>query len=105
MRTNTVLIRLVFIGILIGAGFVLDPLGAKYAAQPADAPFGLPTHLLSALLAFVIAVAIILFDIRIQKASFKTLIGAGVGSIMAILRRLRIGYLISYQEAGAVSPS
>jgi uncharacterized protein YacL len=105
MRTNTVLIRLVFIGILIGAGFVLDPIGAKYAAQPSNTPFGLPTHVLSALLAFVIAVAIILFEIRIQKASLKTLIGAGVGSIMGIVGGVLIGFLISYQEPGAVNPS
>ncbi|PYS81822.1 MAG: PIN domain nuclease [Acidobacteria bacterium] len=105
MRTNTVLIRLVFIGILIGAGFVLDPIGAKYAAQPANAPFGLPTHVLSALLALVIAVAIILFEIRIQRASLKTLIGAGVGSIMGIVGGVLIGFLISYQEPGAVNPS
>src|SRR5947209_4453525 len=105
MRTNTVLIRLVFIGILIGAGFVLDPIGAKYAAQPANAPFGLPTHVFSALLALVIAVAIILFEIRIQRASLKTLIGAGVGSIMGIVGGVLIGFLISYQEPGAVNPS
>src|SRR5919199_1226616 len=105
MRTNTVLIRLVFIGILIGAGFVLDPIGAKYAAHPAVTPFGLPTQVLSALLAFVIAVAIILFEIRIQRASLKTLIGAGVGSIMGIVGGVLIGFLISYQEAGAVNPS
>src|SRR5919198_1098346 len=105
MRTNTVLIRLVFIGILIGAGFVLDPIGAKYAAQPAAVPFGLPTHVLSALLAFVIAVAIILFEIRIQKASLKTLIGAGVGSIMGIVGGVLIGFLISYQEAASVPPN
>jgi uncharacterized protein YacL len=105
MRTNTVLIRLVFTGILIGAGFVLDPIGAKYAAHPAATPFGLPTHVLSALLALVIAVAIILFEIRIQKASLKTLIGAGVGSIMGIVGGVLIGFLISYQEAGAVNPS
>src|SRR5918912_2042909 len=105
MRTNTVLIRIVFIGILIGAGFVLDPLGAKYAGHPAAAPLGLPTHLLSALLALVIAVAIILFEIRIQQASLKTLIGAGVGSIMGIVGGVLIGFLISYQESGAVQPS
>src|ERR671938_198977 len=105
MRTNTVLIRIVFIGILIGAGFVLDPLGAKYAPHPRAAPLGLPTQVLSALLAFVIAVAIILFEIRIQRASLKTLIGAGVGSIMGIVGGVLIGFLISYQEAGAVNPS
>src|SRR5881275_1018740 len=105
MRTNTVLIRLVFIGILIGAGFVLDPIGAKYAAHPAAAPFGLPTQVLSALVALVIAVAIILFEVRIQRASLKTLIGAAIGSIMGIIGGVLIGFLISYQEAGAVNPS
>src|SRR5437764_2385821 len=102
MRTNTVLIRVIFIGILGGAGYVLDPIGANYAAQPAAAPFGLPTSLLSALLALVIAVAIILFEIRIQQASLKTLIGAAIGSIMGIVGGVLIGFLISYQESSAV---
>jgi uncharacterized protein YacL len=35
----------------------------------------------------------------------KTLIGAGVGSIMGIVGGVLIGFLISYQEAGAVNPS
>src|SRR5918912_664344 len=105
MRTNTVLIRIVFIGILIGAGFVLDPLGAKYAGHPAASPFGLPTHFASALLALLIAVVIILFEIRIQQASLKTLIGAGIGSMMGIVGGVLIGFLISYQESGAVQPS
>ena len=102
MRTNTVLIRVIFIGILGGAGYVLDPIGASYAAQPAAAPFGLPTGVLSALLALVIAVAIILFEIRIQQASLKTLIGAAIGSIMGIVGGVLIGFLISYQESSAV---
>lgn len=105
MRTNTVLIRIVFIGILCGAGYVLDPIGAKYAAQPASSPFGLPTHIISALIALMIAVAIILFEIRIQQASLKTLLGAAVGSITGIVGGVLIGFLISYQEAGAVNPS
>src|SRR2546423_1746248 len=103
MRTNTVLIRVIFIGILGGAGYVLDPIGASYAAQPAAAaPFGLPTGVLSALLALVIAVAIILFEIRIQQASLKTLIGAAIGSIIGIVGGVLIGFLISYQESSAV---
>src|SRR5436309_1235799 len=102
MRTNTVLIRVIFIGILGGAGYVLDPIGANYAAQPAAAPFGLPTSVLSAILALIIAVAIILFEVRIQQASLKTLIGAAIGSIMGIVGGVLIGFLISYQESSAV---
>ena len=132
MRTNTVLIRIVFIGILGAAGFILDPVGARYlehrdaqAAKaaadatrpPAEAPaqnapkpapeprpviFGLPTRFLSAILALLAAVVIILFEIRIQQASLKTLIGAAIGSMMGIIGGVLIGFLISYQESGPV---
>src|SRR5688572_28752534 len=103
MRTNTVLIRVVFIGILIGAGYLLDPIG--HAAPGRPSLLGIPTHCLSALLALVIASVIILFEVRIQQASLKTLIGAGIGSMMGIVGGVLIGFLISYQEAGAVHPS
>jgi uncharacterized protein YacL len=133
MRTNTVLIRIVFIGILCWAGYVLDPVGAKYLAEhPASSQAtaqnsagsqpepptanarpasltnatpdvgGIPTPLLSSLLALLIAVAIILFEIRIQQASLKTLIGAAVGSLTGIVGGVLIGFLISYQESSAV---
>jgi uncharacterized protein YacL len=103
MRTNTVLIRLVFIGILIGAAYLLDPIGHTWAGS--DAPLGLPTHALSALLALLLAAAIILFEIRIQQASLKTVIGAAIGSMLGIIGGVLIGFLVSYQEAGAVNPS
>jgi uncharacterized protein YacL len=102
MRTNTVLIRIVFIGILIGAGYLLDPIGH---ASPGRGLLGIPTHCLSAALALLIACVIILFEMRIQQASLKTLIGAGIGSMMGIVGGVLIGFLISYQEAGAVHPS
>ncbi|HEX8335409.1 MAG TPA: TRAM domain-containing protein [Pyrinomonadaceae bacterium] len=103
MRTNTVLIRLVFIGILIGAGYLLDPIG--HATPGRTHLFGIPIHCVSALLALFIAGVIILFEMRIQEASLKTLIGAGIGSMMGIVGGVLIGFLISYQEARAVDPS
>jgi len=103
MRTNTVLIRLVFIGILIGAGYLLDPIG--HAMPGRTALLAIPTHCVSALLALLIACVIIIFEMRIQQASLKTLIGAGIGSMMGIVGGVLIGFLISYQEAGAVHPS
>ena len=103
MRTNTVLIRAVFIGILIGAGYLLDPIG--HATPGRTHLLGIPTHCVSAALALVIAGVIILFEIRIQQASLKTLIGAGIGSMMGIVGGVLIGFLISYQEAGAVHPA
>ncbi|MGH9900742.1 MAG: PIN domain nuclease, partial [Pyrinomonadaceae bacterium] len=61
--------------------------------------------LISAGVALIIAVAIIFFEIRIQRASLKTLIGAAIGSILGILGAFLIGLLVSYQESAAVAPS
>jgi uncharacterized protein YacL len=85
MRIDVVLIRLVFTAILVAAGYVLHPL-------PGD-PW------LSAGMGAVIAIAIILFEMRIRRASLKTLIGAAVGSILGIVGAFLIGLLISYQGA------
>ncbi|MFN2416472.1 MAG: PIN/TRAM domain-containing protein [Pyrinomonadaceae bacterium] len=98
MRTNTVLIRIVFIGILIGAGYLLDPIG--HALPGRTHLLGVPVHCVSALLALVISGVIILFEMRIQQASLKTLIGAGIGSMMGIVGGVLIGFLISYQQTG-----
>ncbi|MDX6614793.1 MAG: hypothetical protein QOD75_3979 [Blastocatellia bacterium] len=85
MRFDVVLIRLVFTVILVGAGYVLHPV---------------PGHpLVSAAAAAFIALAIILFELRIRRASLKTLIGAAVGSIMGIVGAFLIGILISHQDA------
>ena len=51
-----------------------------------------------------IAVAIILFEMRIRRASLKTLIGAAVGSILGIVGAYLIGTLITSQESAAVPP-
>jgi uncharacterized protein YacL len=95
MRTNTALIRIVFTGILVGAGYVLHPVPGY---------FGLSTRLLSAIVAALIAGVIILFEIRIQRASLKTLIGAAIGSILGIVGAYLMGALISHQESLAVAP-
>src|SRR5437660_3727605 len=90
MRFDVILIRLVFTAILVGAGYVLHPI---------------PGHrLVSAGAASLIALAIILFELRIRRASLKTLIGAAVGSIMGIVGAFLIGSLISSQESMAVAP-
>jgi uncharacterized protein YacL len=80
MRTDVIIIRLVFTGILVGAGYVLHPV-------PGD-------PLLSAGVGLIVAGAIIFFEMRIRKASLKTLIGAAVGSIMGIVGASLIGHLI-----------
>ncbi len=90
MRTDIVIIRLIFSAILVAAGYVLRPF------------FG--HRLISAAIAGLIALAIIIFEMRVQRASLKTLIGAAVGSIMGIIGAYLIGTLISHQESPAVAP-
>jgi len=91
MRFDIVLIRLIFTGILVSAGYVLHPI---------------PGHsIFSAVVAGLIALAIIFFEMRIRRSSLKTLIGAAVGSILGIVGAYLIGSLISSQEAVAVPPS
>src|SRR5213082_3404205 len=88
MRFDVVLIRLVFTGILLAAGYVLHPIPGHRAFSTAAAG--------------LVAIAIIFFEMRIRRASLKTLIGAAVGSILGIIGAYLIGSLISYQESSAV---
>src|SRR5207248_1731799 len=80
MHTNVILIRLVFTAILVGAGYVLHPIQGN--------------RILSAVVGAVIAAAIIFFELRIRRASLKTLICAAVGSIMGIIGAYLTGTLI-----------
>ncbi|MEJ7709094.1 MAG: hypothetical protein WKF84_04370 [Pyrinomonadaceae bacterium] len=90
MYTDIIFIRVVFTAILVGAGYLLHPV---------------PNHrILSALIGALCALAIIFFEMRIRRASLKTLIGAAVGSIMGIVGAFLIGMLISHQEADAIPP-
>jgi uncharacterized protein YacL len=90
MRFDVIILRVVFAAFLVSAGYVLHPI---------------PGHrLVSAGAAAVIAVAIVLFEMRIRRASLKTLIGAAVGSILGIIGAYLIGTLIASQESTAVPP-
>ncbi|HEY5074106.1 MAG TPA: TRAM domain-containing protein [Pyrinomonadaceae bacterium] len=90
MRFDVIVLRVVFAAFLVGAGYVLHPI---------------PGHrLFSAGAAAIIAVAIVLFEVRIRRASLKTLIGAAVGSILGIVGAYLIGTLIASQESAAVPP-
>lgn len=90
MYTDIIFIRIVFTAILVGAGYLLHPVPGPRAY--------------SALIGALCAIAIIFFEMRIRRASLKTLIGAAVGSIMGIVGAYLIGMLISTQEADAVPP-
>ena len=89
MRADVVLIRLIFTAFLVAAGYFLKPVGEPW---------------FSAGLGGLIAVCIILFELRIRRATLKTLIGAAVGSILGIIGAFLIGLLISRQQSSAVPP-
>jgi uncharacterized protein YacL len=104
MRTNVILIRLVFTGILVASGYVLHPVPAHWLAATGLVPERMASGIISAVVAAMTAAAIIFFEIRIRRASLKTLIGAAVGSILGIVGAYLIGSLISRQESMAVAP-
>jgi len=85
MHADVVIIRLIFTAFLIVAGYVLKPVGGD--------PW------ISAGVGALVAICIILFELRIRKASLKTLIGAAVGSILGIVGAYLIGSLIMRQES------
>src|SRR5260370_30592441 len=90
MRFDVIILRLVFAAFLISAGYVLHPI---------------PGHrLVSTGAAGLIAVAIVLFEMRIRRASLKTLIGAAVGSILGVIGAYLIGSLIASPESAPVPP-
>jgi len=69
--------RLIFVAVCTGAGFHFQPFGFS--------------ALNGAIAGFAFSVAVILFELRLRKASLRRLIGAAVGSILGILG----AYLIS----------
>lgn len=85
MRLDVVLIRIIFTGVLVAAGAWLQP----FENRPWT----------SAGLGAVVAVSIVLFELRIRQATLKTLIGAAVGSILGIVGSFLIGWLIMHQQA------
>ncbi len=101
MRTDVILIRIIFVAVLVVAGAVLNPFNRLQSLPDLGLIHG--TNILSAVVAALIASAIIFFEVRVRKASLKTLIGAAVGSILGILGAFLIGTLISHQDIGAVS--
>src|SRR6266700_1330569 len=90
MRFDVILLRVVFATFLMTAGYVLHPIPGHRLFSTATAAF--------------IAIAIILFEMRIRRASLKTLIGAAAGSILGIVGAYLIGTLITSQESAAVPP-
>ena len=99
MKLDILTIRIAFVGLLAGIGFLLNPLAHTVRLDPIDEP---TRRFVSAAIGVLIAIAIIGFELRVRRASLKTLIGAAVGSILGIAGAFLIGVLISIQEVQAV---
>lgn len=98
MKIDNLIIRVGFVGVLALIGFLLNPLLNVKSVE-----FGESTsRIFSALIGAVIAGLIIAFEMRVRRATLKTLIGAAIGSILGIVGAFLIGILIILQETDAV---
>jgi uncharacterized protein YacL len=99
MKSDVLIIRIGFIILLALMGFLLNPLADT---QHLGEMGGSGRRIVSAILGAAIAACIVAFEMRVKKASLKTLIGAAVGSILGIIGAYLIGMLISSQETKAI---
>jgi uncharacterized protein YacL len=100
MKLDILIIRIAFLALLAAVGFLLNPLAHTQRFGPIDDP---TRRIISAILGALVAIAIIGFEIRVRKATLKTLIGAAIGSILGIAGAYLIGMLIGSLETAAVS--
>lgn len=103
MKVDVLILRIAFVGMLILLGYLLNPFERTQRFGLSSIPDDMARRYLSAGLGAAIALLIIAFEMRVRKASLKTLIGAAVGSIMGIIGAFLIGVLISIQKEAAVS--
>lgn len=98
MKIDNLIIRVGFVVVLALVGFLLNPLINVKSVE-----FGESTsRIFSALIGAIIAGLIIVFEMRVRRATLKTLIGAAIGSILGIVGAFLIGILIILQETSAV---
>ena len=104
MKVDVLILRVAFVGLLMLLGYLLNPferterfgLGGLAGSEESR-------RLLSTMLALAISLIIIGFEMRVRRASLKTLIGAAIGSILGIAGAFLIGVLVSIQKEQAVS--
>ena len=100
MRRDILTARIGFVVLLAVVGFVLNPAAHTTKLGEMDLT---SRRIVSAILGALLASAMIAFEMRVRKASLKTLIGAAIGSILGIIGAFLIGVLISIQKEAAVS--
>src|SRR6476620_5126428 len=102
MKLDVLILRGAFVGLLMLLGYLLNPFERTQRFGLGNFGSEETRRLLSTLLAVVIALLVIGFEMRVRRASLKTLIGAAVGSILGITGAFLIGVLISIQKESAV---
>ena len=103
MKLDILILRIAFVGLLILLGYLLNPFEKTQRFGLGNFGDEQTRRLLSAGLGFLISILVIGFEMRVRRASLKTLIGAAVGSILGISGAFLIGVLISIQKESAVS--
>ncbi len=103
MKLDVLILRIAFVGMLILLGYMLNPFERTQRLGLSNIGDETTRHMLSAGLGAVVGLMIIGFEMRVRRASLKTLIGAAVGSILGIMGAFLIGVLISIQKESAVS--
>ncbi len=103
MKFDILILRIAFVGMLILLGYLLNPFERTQRFGIAIINDENSRRLLSAAFGAAVGVLIIAFEMRVRRASLKTLLGAAVGSILGIVGAFLIGVLISIQKEAAVS--
>src|SRR5829696_7484255 len=98
MKSDVLIIRIAFVGFLAVLAYLINPLERTQRfglSLVGDQTF---RHFFSAFLGIIVGLFIIAFEMRVRRASLKTLIGAAIGSILGIIGAFLIGILISIQK-------
>ena len=103
MKFDVLIIRIGFVALLVFLGYVLNPFERTQRFGFGQIDILATRHMLSGLLGGIVGLLIIAFEMRVRRASLKTLIGAAIGSILGIAGAFLIGVLISIQKEAAVS--
>ena len=101
MKSDIFIIRLGFILLLAAVAWMLNPLANVDSINLWHLSVE-TKRVFSAFIGVIAAIIIIACEMRIRRASLKTLIGAAIGTILGIIGAYLIGMLISSQETSAV---
>lgn len=101
MQSDIITIRLVFLILLLMAGYWISPIpeGAldQLTGHVTQVGITVSYRVVSALIAVLLGVGVIFFELRIRRASLRTLIGAAIGSILGIVGAALIGTVLTPQ--------